>query len=76
MRSGLAKMALVVLTVAPFTACSSGEPTSCANLVAQIAELETPPASSDPSWDSIQATTERAIERDALRSQLAEQGCQ
>ncbi len=57
-------------------ACSSsdGSP-SCADLSARIAELETPPASTDQSGASVEALTERSIQRDSLRGEMARQNC-
>jgi hypothetical protein len=57
-------------------ACSSSDgSTSCADLAAQIATLETPPASTDQSWNSVEAMAERSIQRDALRAEMARQDC-
>ena len=70
-----------MVSVALFVAiagCSSGssdEPTTCAAMSARIAELEAPVSSDDPSWDAIQAGVDRSIERDALRAQMAADGC-
>jgi uncharacterized lipoprotein len=75
MRPRLAAIAVAVLTIAQLAACSSDEPTSCADLAARIATLEAPSDSSDPSWDSIQAVQNRLVERDGLRAQEAQRGC-
>jgi hypothetical protein len=74
-RLRLAAIALAALTVTQLAACSSDEPSSCADLAARIAMLEAPSQSSDPSWDSIEAVQDRLVERDDLRAQAAERGC-
>lgn len=71
-------MSMSLLGAALFVAaCSSSDgSTSCADLSAQVAKLETPPASTDQSWNSVEAMAERSIQRDALRAEMARQNCE
>ena len=71
----IVSMSLLGASVLAVACSSSDRPTSCADLSARIVELETPPALADQSWDSVEAMAERTIERDALRAEMAQQGC-
>jgi hypothetical protein len=78
--SGVVRALIVSITLTGgavlAVACSSSDiPSTCADLSARILELETRPASADQSWDSVEAMAERSIERDALRAEMARQGC-
>jgi hypothetical protein len=57
-------------------ACSSERSTSCADLSARIAEMDTPPTSADQSWESVEPMAERSIEPDSLRAQMAQKNCE
>jgi hypothetical protein len=67
---------MALLGASVLAACStSDDRTSCADLSARIVELETPSASADQSWNSVQEMAARTIERDALRAELERRGC-
>ena len=69
---GLTAVGMGLLMVG--TGCTSNG-NSCADRADQIAERESTTPIGDPSWNSIQATSERSIERDSLRAQMADQDC-
>ena len=69
---GLTAVGMGLLMVG--TGCTSNG-NSCADRADQIDERESTTPIGDPSWDSVQATSERSIERDSLRAQMADQDC-
>jgi hypothetical protein len=48
---------------------------TCEAMRERISEIESTSPSGEQSWDAVLEGADRAIERDALRAELASQGC-
>ncbi len=67
--------ALVLIAAVGCSDDSGRQPLTCDEMRERISEIETTPGSGEQSWDAVLEGTDLAIERDALRAELASQGC-
>lgn len=67
--------ALVLIAVAGCSDDSGLRPLTCDEIRDRISEIESTSGSSDQTWDAVLEGADLAVERDALRAELASLGC-